>query len=130
MLFRSGYFDVYADIAVTVQWFQEGETVLAWLSVSAIALSVLVQWVLVDRTARRRLMSLLQCKILVDAINSLRGGSINAGYATAKFSEAVYEATTEVTHSRPPHATSCFLSFLFSTLHIAHCRALCKRTRP
>ena len=91
----SGYFDVYSDITVTVGWFRDSETVLAWLSVGAISLSVLVQWALVDKTFWRRLLTLSQLKVLVDAFSSLRAGSVVPGYATAKFSEAVYEATSE-----------------------------------
>jgi hypothetical protein len=57
---------------------------------------------------KRRLMSLLQVKLLVDGYASLAGGALTQGYGTAKFTEAVYEAFLEVGVTQSP---SCLASY-------------------
>ena len=92
----SGYFDVYADVQVTIDMYNDpNDSTLFWISVACMVLAVAVQCILVDTSHQRRLMSVLHVKLLVDAYRSFTGGHINAGYGTAKFVEAVYESTIE-----------------------------------
>ena len=81
---------------VTMEWYAEGESRLVALSCCCICLGIGVQVVLVDKGMKRRLMSISQVKLLVDGYASLKGGVLTQGYGTAKFTEAVYEAFSEV----------------------------------
>ena len=69
---------------------------LAVLSCCCIVLAIMVQFILVDRSMKRRALSLFQLKLLADAVSSWKAHSVTQGYATAKFTEATYEALSEV----------------------------------
>lgn len=80
---------------VTVTWFREEETTLAWLSVAAMITAIVIQWIVIDHNMFRRFLTLTQVKVLYDAYASVSAGTIASGYATAKFAEAVYESNIE-----------------------------------
>ena len=105
---------------VTLEWFSNTSDshsiAMAWASVGCISLGTLVQVVLVDKSAKRKLMSLTQVKLLVDAWHSYTEGALTQGYGTGKFVEAVYEAFLEVHNnsSHFSHLTVIFCSFYSS----------------
>ena len=90
-----GYADLGFDVQVTCNWFREGKLSLFALSVACLLLPVFIQWMFVDRTPKRAMLTFFQLKLLVDGWASFFGGEITRGYGTAKFAEAVYEASIE-----------------------------------
>ena len=90
-----GYADLGFDVQVTCNWFLEGKLSLFALSVACLLLPVFIQWMFVDRTPKRAMLTFFQLKLLVDGWASFFGGEITPGYGTAKFAEAVYEASIE-----------------------------------
>jgi hypothetical protein len=68
---------------VTHKWFTSGKHSLFVLSVACMLLPILIQWVFVDRSLKRRVFTLFQIKLVTDAWASFWGGKITQGsYST------------------------------------------------
>jgi hypothetical protein len=91
----TGYIDLGLDLQVTVTWFSEGKHELFALSVAAMLLPILIQWVFIDKSLSRGAQSFFQVKLAFDGWNSWNEGMVTPGFAAAKFAEGVYEASAE-----------------------------------
>jgi hypothetical protein len=91
----TGYIDLGLDLQVTVNWFNEGKHELFALSVAAMLLPILIQWMFIDKSLSRGAQSFFQVKLAFDGWNSLKEGTVTPEFAAAKFAEGVYEASAE-----------------------------------
>jgi hypothetical protein len=65
--------------AVTYKWFTSGRHSLFALSIACILLPILIQWVSVGRSVKRRVFTLFQIKLVTGAWASFWGGKITQG---------------------------------------------------
>jgi hypothetical protein len=72
---------IYFPLAyvVTHKWFASGKNSLFALSVACMLLPILIQWVFVDRSVKRRVFTFFQIKLVTDAWASFWGGKLTQG---------------------------------------------------
>ena len=70
---------------VTQKWFTSKKHSLFALSVACILLPILIQWVFVDRSVKRRVFTLFQIKLVTDAWASFWGGKITQGSCSVAY---------------------------------------------